>query len=433
MGFPKNFLWGAATAAPQIEGAWAEDGKVPSIWDIVSKGKIRRNETCHTACNHYHLMEQDVALMKKIGLRSYRFSISWPRVISDAAGTVNEKGIDFYNKLINLLKNADIEPICTLYHWDLPLWMYERGGWMNAEIVKQFEKYVRLVVERYSDRIKYWITMNEPQCFIGAGYQSGVHAPFHCESSSVIQMLTKNVMLAHGRAVRILRKTAKLKPFIGFAPTAGVTIPEGKTEKDISIAREKTFGASHVGENGWWSDPIILGKLPDALRKVISDREIEEIAQPLDFYAFNIYTAFNFNFDTPLAYQGIPRTDMGWEIEPASMYWACKFFWERYRLPILVTENGMANIDYIMSDGKVHDPQRIEYIRWYLQALSKAQEEGVPVLGYQYWSLLDNFEWAEGYAKRFGLIYVDYRTQNRTLKDSALFYKEIIASNGANL
>ena len=433
MSFGKNFLWGAATAAPQIEGAWKEDGKVPSIWDIASPERILRGETCHNACDHYHRMEQDVTLMKELGLRSYRFSVSWPRIITNAEGTVNEKGLAFYDKLVGLLKNVGIEPVCTLYHWDLPLWMYERGGWLNEEVAAQFEKYVRVVVARLSDRVKYWITVNEPQCFIGVGYQSGTHAPFHREPPVLIHKLTRNVMLAHGRAVRAIRETAKLKPLIGFAPTAGVTIPEGTSVQDIELAREKTFTAVHVGGNGWWSDPIVLGKLPEVLRGAISEEDMRTIVQPLDFYAFNLYTAVNFDGKTTLDYVGMPRTDIGWAIEPVSMYWACKFLWERYRLPIFVTENGMANADFVMSDGKVHDAQRIEYIRMYLRELSRAQEEGIPVLGYQYWSLLDNFEWAEGYGRRFGLIYVDYRTQKRIPKDSAYFYKDVIASGGKNI
>lgn len=431
MQFRKDFLWGAATAALQIEGAWKECGKVPSIWDIAPAGKISHGETCHVACDHYHRVEQDVALMKKLGLRSYRFSVSWPRVISDANGTINAEGLSFYDRLVDLLQSAGIEPICTLYHWDLPLWMYERGGWLNEEVASQFEFYVRTVAAKLSDRVRYWITINEPQCFIGAGYQNGIHAPFHTEPPLIIKKLTRNVMLAHGRAVRAIRASAKKTPLIGFAPTSGVWIPEGKSTEETEKARLRTFSAEHAGGNGWWSDPMVLGKLPAVLQDVISEEDMRTIVQPLDFYAFNLYTAINFEGEScRLNYAGMPRTDFGWVIEPDAMYWACKFFWERYRLPILVSENGMANADFVMEGGKVHDPQRIEYMRRYLKAIARAVEEGVPVLGYQYWSLFDNFEWAEGYSKRFGLIYVDYRTQERILKDSAYFYRDVIASDG---
>lgn len=434
--FPEGFLWGAASAAVQVEGAACEDGKAPGIWDALSVGHIKHGDTTNISCDHYHRYKEDVALMKEIGLKSYRFSVSWPRVIP-APGQVNKQGLKFYVDLVHELKQAGIEPLCTLFHWNLPMWMYEKGGWENREIADYFASYVEVVVDALSDQVQYWMTINEPQCFIGGGYKSN-GAPPYLHEVSQLPYITRNVMLAHGRAVQVIRDHAKLPPKIGFAPTGPVFTPLGNSPEEIEAARERSY-KQECGpfDNAWWADPIVLGSIPTPLREALTPEDMKIIHQKLDFYAFNIYNSNNYN-DGPdkinqLVYPGQPRTAMGWPITPEVMYWAVRFHYERYGLPILISENGMANYDFIMEDGKVHDPQRMDYIHRHLKALHRAVAEGIPVIGYQYWSILDNFEWSEGYDKRFGLIYVDYPTQRRVLKDSAYDYKEIIHTNGACL
>ena len=433
MAFPKDFLWGAASAACQVEGAWNEDGKTPSIWDALYAGHTRRDENPAVSADHYHRFREDVALMKQIGLKSYRFSISWPRVIPEE-GKVNPKGLAFYSDLVDELIRSGIEPLVTLYHWDLPMWVYEKGGWLSEEISDLFADYTKVVVEALSDRVRWWMTVNEPQCFIGAGYLGGFHAPFH-QDVEHLPVLLRNYMLAHGKSVLAIRRYAKKPPVIGMAPVGSGFVPADSTPAEIERARQLTYeGPMGLGV---WLDPVLLGTVPQALEGALSSEDLAIIHQPLDFFGFNIYNALNYedreaDKGYPF-YPGMPRTSMGWAVTPECLYWLPKFHYERYGLPLLVTENGAANQDWVSLDGKVHDPQRIDYIHRYLRELEKAIDEGIPVLGYQYWSIMDNYEWSEGYDKRFGLIYVDYRTQERTLKDSALDYAGIIASNGAAL
>lgn len=470
MGFEKDFLWGAASAAFQIEGAWNEDGKTPGIWDALLEGRARHGEDGHVSCNHYHHMEEDIRLMKEIGLKSYRFSISWSRVMPEP-GVLNEKGLDFYIRLVTRLREAEIEPLCTLFHWNLPMWVHERGGWANPKIIYYFTEYAQAVVDALSDKVSYWFTFNEPQIFVNFGYAEGIEAPFYREPLPIIKQITKNIMLCHGYTVQMIRQRAKLPSKIGFAPTGPVYVPlheellmakgtplgdalnkdiiamcteigsEHFTEEQIEEARRKTYeiGCRNAATNSWWADPIVLGEIPEELRDTLNQEDIEVIHQPLDFYAFNVYTSRQGEEDAnrtekrPCLYPGMPRTSLGWPIVPEVMYWATKFHYERYHLPIMISENGMANIDFVMEDEKVHDPQRIDYIRRHLRSLKRAVEEGIPVIGYQYWSLMDNMEWCEGYDPRFGLIHIDYRTSKRTLKDSAYEYAKIIRTNGETI
>lgn len=433
MAFPKDFLWGAASAACQVEGAWNVDGKSPSIWDALYPGHTKRNENPSVAVDHYHHFREDVALMKRIGLKSYRFSISWPRVIPEE-GMINPKGLAFYSELVDELIANGIEPLVTLFHWDLPMWVYEKGGWLSEEIADLFADYTAVVVDALSDRVRYWMTVNEPQCFIALGYLIGMHAPFRKEPENM-PALMRNYMLAHGKSLSVIRRRAKKTPIVGMAPVGSGYVPLDDSPGEIERARRLTY----EGPMGLsvWLDPILLGTVPQSLEGVLSREDLAIIHQPLDFFGFNIYNAQNYedrNADKGYPfYPGMPRTSMGWAVTPECLYWMPKFHYERYGLPLLVTENGAANQDWVSLDGKVHDPQRIDYIRRYLRKLKRAIDEGIPVLGYQYWSIMDNFEWSEGYDKRFGLIYVDYRTQERTLKDSALDYAAIIADNGASL
>ena len=448
--FPKDFLWGASSAAYQIEGACLENGKKESIWDHFCRepGRIVHGETGDTACDHYHRWREDVVLMKEIGLKSYRFSISWSRVLPDGTGAVNEKGLQFYSDLVDALLENGIEPLVTLYHWDLPQALYEKGGWKNPDSPAWFEEFARVSARRLSDRVRCWITFNEPQMFIGLGLQMGVMAPFEQNDEDTILNISRHFFLAHGRAVSALRREAKQPLMIGMAPTGDVFLPENDTPEAVEKARISSFAMVPNGftmGNSWWADPIFLGHFSEEAEKLFGERlprfteeEWALIAQPLDFFGFNVYQGAA-HYPVPqngyqdYAYQGSPRTMLDWSITPEVMYYAPKFFYERYHKPVIITENGMAGMDWVSLDGHVHDMQRIDFLHRYLLSLGEAIDDGVPVLGYHHWSIMDNMEWNRGYDPRFGLIYVDYRTQQRTLKDSAFWYAQVIRSNGKSL
>ena len=432
MGFPKDFLWGAASAAAQIEGAWDEDGKCPSIWDVAGD-HIQNGQDCHTACDHYHRYKEDVALMKELGLKSYRFSVSWCRIMPEK-GVVNSKGIEFYQNLIAELKAAGIEPLVTLYHWDLPLWVHEEGGWPSPKIVDYYLEYVKVVVEAFSDRVRYWMTFNEPSVFIMLSYAMGSFAPFVSDIPACMQAL-RYMLLAHGKAVALIRKTAKTTPVIGLAMAATTYIPDSEDEAGLRDAAEKSF-LTQVGEgsNALYMDPIALGKASPMLAELLSDDDLKIISAPMDFVGVNVYQPSNplldkEKYDT----EKLPKTMLDWVIDGRCLYWTIRQYWERYHLPVLVTENGMANPDEVGSDGFVHDEIRKTFLHDFLGGVKRAVDEGIPVLGYQHWSIMDNFEWCSGYGPRFGLIHVDYETQKRTIKDSARYYAEIIRTNGENL
>lgn len=435
-GFPENFMWGAATAAAQIEGGYNAEGRTPSIWDVAPKEKIKHGENCLTACDHFHRYKEDVALMKELGLKSYRFSVSWSRVVP-AEGKVNKKGLAFYSDLVNELIKNGIEPLVTLYHWDMPVWVYHKGGWLKQDIIEDFAFYVRTVVEALSDRVTYWMTFNEPQCFLMNGYMQRVHAPFQRKYLS-LSKFTRIFMFTNYRAVKIIRRYAKKKPLIGMAFAAGAFIP--KDEKDplsIEEARKKTFyEGMGTMNNRWWMDPILLGNPVRAYGVYHSDkRDMKHTKTEFDFIGINVYSAFNYSSwggDKDIDLSKYKKTYLDWVIDGRAIYWTAKFLYERYHLPMMVTENGMANDDTVVN-GEVHDQIRMEFIDEYLHYVKKAIEDGIPLIGYQHWSLLDNFEWAEGYGPRFGLVHVDFQTQKRTIKKSGFHYKEIIESNGENL
>lgn len=447
MSFPKDFLWGTASAAAQVEGAWDVDGRSPSIWDVAPKGKIKHDDDCHTTCDCYHLYKEDVARMKAMGLKSYRFSISWSRVVP-AEGQVNPKGLEYYSDLVDELLAAGIEPMVTLYHWDLPVWVYKKGDWKYESIVEDFKDYVKAVIEALSDRVTMWMTFNEPSVFVNQGYCRGSMAPFEQQDAETVAKITRNVLVSHGEAVKVIRKYAKKTPKISIAIAAKSYTPvDESSEKSIEWARYMTFeGSTIVSANVWWADPCYLGVIPEPLKGAISEEDIKIIHQPLDYFCFNNYQSYNYTDGksdysddgtklpkNPNIYPGLPRTAMGWAITPETLYWLCKFFHDRYNLPIMISENGMASLDVVSLDGKVHDPVRCDFIVRYLANVKKACEDGIPVLGYQYWSLFDNFEWAMGFDPRFGLIYVDYRDFTRIEKDSVAVYAEIIRTNGENL
>lgn len=436
MSFSKDFLWGAASAAFQVEGAYQDDGKGLGIWDALADGHVLHNDNGNVACDHYHRYKEDVALMKAMGLQCYRFSVSWPRVMP-APGVINEAGLRFYSDLVDELLAAGITPMVTLYHWNLPMWLHERGGWHNETIADALGEFAALMADRLSDRVKHWITLNEPACFIGLGYMSGPHAPFESaaglseqETKDRLGHLTRHTLLAHGKAVQALRAHAKQPLLIGMALNGTLLTPDDETPEAIERARAYTVStAGGLFQTSWWADPAMLGQVPPELAAYLSDADMAVIHQPLDFFGFNCYYSSNFNEyegPNPRVKPGMPRTAMGWPVTPEALYWAPRFFTERYGVPFLMTENGMANLDFVMHDGQVHDPQRIEFLRRYLLHLQRAADEGYPMLAYCYWSLMDNFEWADGYDRRFGLIHVDYETQVRTMKDSARWYADVI-------
>lgn len=433
MSFSKDFLWGAAGAAAQLEGAYLEDGKCLSIWDVAGK-HIRNGEDCHTACDHYHRYREDVALMKELGLKSYRFSVSMCRIMPEE-GRINPKGLAFYHNLVTELRAANIEPLCTLYHWDLPLWAQAKGGWKNDRIVGWYLQYVEAVVNALSDRVRYWITFNEPQCFIMLGYVAGMHAPFRHDILSFRRHHLRNMLLAHGECVRLLRKIAKTPPMIGVAMAASTYIPDSEDASGLADAARKSF-ESQVGEgsNSLYMDPIGLGKPSRMLRRVLTAKDLKVISAPLDFVGVNVYQPSN-PLISKKAYEAEnhPKSGLGWVVDGRCLYWTIRQYWERYHLPVMVTENGIAASDVLSADGACHDPDRVAFLDEFLSGMKRAADEGIPLLGYQHWSIMDNFEWCEGYSPRFGLIHIDYRTQKRTLKDSALHYADIIRTNGEGL
>lgn len=432
MSFSKDFLWGAASASAQVEGAWDEDGKCPSIWDVAGS-HIKSGEDCHTACDHYHRYKEDVALMKELGLKSYRFSIAWPRIMP-GKGKVNPKGIEFYKNLVAELRAADIEPLVTLYHWDMPMWVHEEGGWKSPKIIDWYLDYVKVVVEALSDDVRYWMTFNEPQCFIMLAYVMGAHAPFRHDVFTFKNHL-RHMLLAHGKAVKLIRETAKTKPVIGIAMAASTYIPDSEDAAGLADAAKKSFeSAVGEGSNGLYCDPIALGRASKMLRRKLSAEDLRIISEPIDFIGVNVYQPSN-GMINKKGYDAdsLPKTMLGWVIDGRCLYWTIRQYWERYHLPVMVTENGMANPDAVGPDGMVHDEIRVKFLDDFLAGVKRAVDEGIPVLGYQHWSIMDNFEWAEGYGPRFGLIHVDYETQKRTVKDSGWHYAEIIRTNGENL
>lgn len=438
--FPQGFLWGAASSSYQIEGAANEDGRGPSVWDTFCRepGKVVRGHHGDIACDHYHRMREDVALMKTLGMKAYRFSVAWPRIQPTGEGSANEKGLAFYERLVDALLEAGIEPWLTLFHWDMPQALQDKGGWLNPQSSKWFEDYTKLVVDRLSDRVTHWMTINEPQVFIGLGHGSGTHAPGLKLSFKEQLIAGHNVLLSHGRAVRAIRQHAKKPPKIGWAPVGSCSYPTSETPEAISAARDATFAlhGKHLWSNTWWGDPVNFGHYPeDGVKSfgddmcVVAPGDMEIIKQPLDFYGLNIYSGEPHGSGHA---QGNAQTAFKWAVAPESLYWCPRFIHDRYKLPIVITENGMAGLDWPSADGKIHDPQRIDFTRSYLLQFARAAAEGFGA-GYFHWSILDNFEWAEGYQMRFGMVHVDYATLKRTPKDSAYWYREVIATNGAHL
>lgn len=434
----RDFLLGAATAAYQIEGATREDGRLPSIWDTFSAtpGKVLAGDTGEVACDHYHRWEADLELLAKLRFEAYRFSIAWPRVM-DEAGRPNARGIAFYRRLLEHLKEQGIRTFATLYHWDLPQHLEDRGGWLNRDTAYRFADYADLMSRELKGLVDSWMTLNEPWCSAYLGYGNGHHAPGLANGRYATQAM-HHLLLGHGLAVPVLRANdpASAK---GIVANVGRGTPDSQSEADVRAARR--FEIQH---NAWILDPLLKGAYPQELfelwpgtEPLVLDGDMETIAAPLDFLGINYYFRTNVKSDGAHGFveappEGVERTQMGWEVHPDGLRDLLTGFARGYENlpPIYITENGMASDDRV-ADGHVNDTQRIAFLKRHLAAVNEAMEAGVDVRGYFVWSLLDNFEWAFGYERRFGVVHVDYDTQVRTPKRSAELIARFIAQRRA--
>lgn len=438
---PPDFIWGTATAAYQIEGAVAEDGRTPSIWDEFCKlpGAIANGDTGDIACDHYHRTQGDVEILKQLGVDAYRFSIAWPRVLPEGVDRVNQKGLDFYRRLLDALHEAGIAAYATLYHWDLPQVLQDRfGGWAGRDTAYAFAEYADVVSRELGDGVTAWITLNEPWVSSWLSYGWGTHPPGYASLELGMQC-AHHLLLAHGLAVPVLRANApraRVGITLNFSPISAAT----NEQEDIDAA-----AAADVNVNLWFLDPLYRGCYNDLLlpglsrnRLRVLDGDMETIAAKTDFLGVNYYTRFLLSHvpskGNPFGnYVEVPhaeRTAMGWEVYPNGLYDTLSRIHNEYAPgEMIVTENGAAFPDVADADGRVHDTRRIQYYKSHLAQVSRATTDGIPVTGYFAWSLLDNFEWAEGYRPRFGLVYVDYATQRRIIKDSGYWYRDVIASS----
>ncbi len=439
--FPEAFVWGAATASYQIEGGVREGGRGESIWDRFSHtpGKIQNGDTGDVACDHYHRYAEDVELMAELGLTAYRFSIAWPRIFPEGKGRINPQGLDFYNRLVDCLLEASIEPFATLYHWDLPQALQEEGGWANRDTVGYFADYTAAMSRELGDRIHHWITHNEPWVVAFLGHATGEHAPGLKDSATALQV-AHHLLLSHGEAVPILREHGDADTRVGITLNLHPVHPASESQADEEAARRVDGN-----RNRWFLDPLFKGRYPEDMLDWYDDKapnirpgDLDRIAVPTDFLGVNYYFRdvveaapqekhLQANSIKP---QGAEYTEMGWEIYPEGLYELLMRLHREYQVSRLyVTENGAAFADELGADGQVHDPRRVKYLQEHFVQAHRAIQDGAPLAGYFVWTLLDNFEWAFGYSKRFGLIYVDYPTQERIVKESGRWYREVIAEN----
>jgi beta-glucosidase len=441
-GFPQDFLWGTATAAYQIEGADMEDGKSASIWTAFSHtpGTTAEGHTGDIACDHYHRYEEDVMLIKELGTNAYRFSIAWSRVLPNGNGPVNEKGLDFYRRLVDRLLENYITPFITLYHWDLPLSLQEKiGGWESKDIAQYFGDYASVIYKALGDRVKYWVTLNEPFCSAHIGYSLGDFAPGQKNIKKALNV-AHNLLRAHGEAVIRFRESVP-QGQIGLVNVANIIEPASGSEEDFRSA----FLFNQIS-NDWFFLPLLESRYPEeafrflsdlGLAPVIESDDMKIIAQKPDFWGINYYTRNRKKLDlnAPVFFVDVSpemeTTEMGWEIYPEGLYLMLKNSFERYgNIPLYITENGMADKDVLMN-GVINDERRIGYLKSHIEATRRAIRDGVDVRGYFVWSLMDNFEWASGYNKRFGLVYTDYANEYRRIKkDSYFYYKNFLAERG---
>ena len=452
--FPRDFTWGVATAAYQIEGAASADGRGPSIWDVFSRqpGATFEGHTGEVACDHYHRYREDVALLRQLGVRAYRFSFSWSRLFPEGRGAANEPGFAFYERLLDELQGAGIEPYATLFHWDYPQALFDKGGWLNRDSADWFAEYTQRVVSRFGHRIRFWIPQNEPSLVAQFGHVLGLHAPGLKLSTREALSVAHNILRANGRSVQALRAAmpANTPAQVGSA-FAFLTCHPLRPDNpgDLQAAEQVAFGVDGktLMSNAWWMDPLLRGNYPEdglaIYRKDMPadfERDLAEIHQPQDFVGLNIYSSVACQLTADGRAQvvqpppGYPRAASDWQpLVPQALYYGPWLVHRRYGLPVYITENGLSVRDQRYLDGAVHDAQRVDYLQRVLIRLGDAARDGVPVRGYFHWSFLDNFEWADGYKQRFGLVYVDYADQRRVPKDSFAFYQQVIASNGASV
>jgi beta-glucosidase len=451
MRFPDGFRWGAATSSYQIEGAVAEDGRGPSIWDTFSHTPGRISDGTHgdVACDHYHRYRDDVALMAELGLHDYRFSVAWPRVQPDGAGAVNKPGLDFYSRLVDALLEHDIRPLVTLYHWDLPQPLQDAGGWAVRDTAHRFAEYATVVAEHLGDRVPAFTTLNEPWCSAFLGHASGEHAPGVTDASTAFAA-AHHLLLAHGLAAPAIRAAAPADVQVSITLNPANVRPASSTEADVRAARLAQLAANEI-----FLEPLLHGRLPAELIEAtrafcdwsfVRDGDLDAIAAPIDFLGVNYYFPHLVGATpapdaAPHPWPGLPdayihpqpgpHTGMGWRVEPGSMTELLVALGAAYPgIPIVITENGSAYPDEVSPDAAVHDRERCEYQLAHVAAVHDAIAAGVDIRGYFAWSLLDNFEWSWGLSQRFGIVHVDFTTQARTLKDSALQYRQIVAAHG---
>lgn len=444
---PQDFVWGVATSSHQIEGAAAEDGKGLGTWDVFAErpGAIYEGHTAARAVDHYHRLEEDLDLIAGLGVSAYRFSISWPRVLPEGRGAPNEAGLSFYDRLIDGLLARGITPYLTLFHWDAPQALERLGGFRNPDSPHWFAEYTELLGRRFGDRVRHFFTLNEPHAFIEGGLRQGRHAPGHELPLSEVLPAAHHALLSHGRSVQVLRATVP-HAWVAMAPVLTAALPQSETSEHIEAARRYTFGTwgGSLRAISFWADPAFGLGYPEpflqafgrAMPKVPAS-DLDLIAQPLDAFGANLY-------DAPLVRAGedgepellrsppgIPRTAFDWPVTPKAHYWGPRFAAERYKKPVLISENGLSSRDWVALDGKVHDNERADFILSHVRELDRAAGDGVPVSGYFHWSLLDNFEWNHGYRERFGLVFVDFDTLKRTPKESYGVYRDIVAEQRA--
>jgi beta-glucosidase len=458
LSFPPGFIWGAATAAYQIEGAATEDGRGPSVWDTFSHtpGKVRGGDTGDVACDSYHRYHEDVDLIASLGLSTYRFSVSWPRILPTGAGRVNQAGLDYYKRLLDALAEREITPAVTLFHWDTPQALQDEGGWANRDTALRFAEYATIVAQALGDRVPRWITLNEPHVVAHNGHRSGEHAPGLTDDAAAAAV-THHLLLGHGLAAAALRATLPAGAEVGITLSlTPVRLPAGNGDGSARETLERARLVTDASLNGLFLDPLLFGRYPEhALASVlppaslIADGDLAAIAAPLDFLGINYYRPVHLRpgdqarllrreepalpgLDGVVQYDpdGLEYTNQDWLIDPEGLYeLLLRVSKDAPGLPLYITENGRAAEDYVTHDGKVNDVERVKFLHQHLDACARAVRDGANLNGYYVWSLLDNFEWAYGYQKRFGIIYVDFPTQNRIPKASAAFYSSVARAN----
>lgn len=439
--FPQDFLWGVSSSSYQIEGSHDRDGRRPSIWDTFSHtpGKVQNGDTGDIACDHYNRYKEDVALLRTLGVKAYRFSIAWPRIFPDGKGSPNEKGMQFYRNLVDELIKNDIKPIVTLYHWDLPQALQDEGGWDNKSIIEHFKGYANYVFDNLGNGVHQWITMNEPWVSTFAGNLTGEHAPGLVDLSTALR-IGHNMLLAHGETIKLYREK-KLKGSIGITYNVSAISPKTDSCEDVHIAE-----TANAYVNAWFMEPVLKGRYPELLDNIfkeykieipwVRDSDMEIISTPIDFIGLNYYTrqivkSGNGFFGAEILEPEGECTDMDWEVYPKGLYDILVKIKQDYgNMDIYITENGAAYTDGPDKYKKINDHERIEYLKEHIKSAYKAIKDGISLRGYYVWSFLDNFEWAYGYSKRFGIIYVNFHTQERIIKDSGKWYKQVIENNG---